>query len=168
MTRPLPESIHELTSRDESDLMVVVPWTGPAVDPETGGLGGPLPEGALIATSVGWPKDGVEEAAVKLNEDILEQLWVSEGMLAATLAIVPSCWNAARNLLVWDNKASLEAFLHSPAHLRATRVTRQMMYDWEGTSWTAERLDVLPTFDDAREHLTAVRSTTSAYASLHH
>jgi hypothetical protein len=166
-TNPIPESIQQLAACEESDLTVVLPWTGPVIDPETGGLGERLPEGALIATSVGWPKVGVDDIAVKLNDDILETLWVSEGMLAATLAISAGCWNAARNLVIWTDDDALQAFLHSPAHLRAARRTRELMYDWEGTDWTADDLDRLPDFEEARQRLNAVRGTSSAYASLH-
>ncbi|HEU5474640.1 MAG TPA: hypothetical protein VFV67_28670 [Actinophytocola sp.] len=154
----LPSSLHEFAAGDESDLQVVVPWAGPAIDPATGGLRGPLPESYLVATSVGWPKPGHEEIGPQLNKDILEELWQRDGLLAATLAVSAKSWNASRNLVLWRDKAALDGFLRSPAHLRAARRTRGLMFDWEGTHWTATARSELPTFAEARARLDAARA----------
>ncbi|MFF3847886.1 DUF3291 domain-containing protein [Streptomyces sp. NPDC002328] len=154
----LPTSLHEFAAGDESDLQIVVPWTGPAIDPETGGLREPLPGSYLVATSVGWPKPGHEEVGGQLNAAILDELWQRDGLLAATLAISPQSWNAARNLVVWRDKEALDGFLYSQAHLAAARRTKGLMYDWEGTNWTGTSATELPTFAEARARLDAVRA----------
>jgi hypothetical protein len=153
----IPTSLHEFAAGDESDLQIVVPWTGPVIDPETGGLREPLPESYLVATSVGWPKPGHEEIGAQLNAAILEDLWKRDGLLAATLAISPKSWNAARNLVLWRDKEALDAFLFSEAHLTAARRTKGLMYDWEGTHWIGTSTTQLPTFAEARARLDAVR-----------
>lgn len=162
----VPTSLQEFAACDESDLNIVVPWTGPAIDPETGTLRGPLPETYLIATSVGWPKPGHEEIGGQLNAAILEELWTRDGLIAATLAISEKCWNAARNLVLWRDEEALNGFLHSEVHLVAARQTRGLMYDWEGTNWIGTSRTELPTFADARARLDAVRGTHSAYESF--
>lgn len=165
MRRESP-SIHELAAGDESDLQTVMPWTGPYIDPETGRLREPLPESYLVATSVGWPKDGTEEIGGQLNSAILEHLWSCEGLLAATVAVSERNGNAARNLVLWRDHAALDAFLTSPVHLDAAKRTRGLMYDWEGVNWTSTDRYELPTFDEARRRLEEVRgSGPSSYAS---
>lgn len=161
----LPANLHEFAALDESDLTVVVPWTGPAVDPVTGGPRG-LPAQYLIATSVGWPKPGHEEVGGRLNAAILEELWTRDGLLAASLAISENACNAARNLVLWRDKASLDGFLHSAAHLEAARRTRHLMYDWEGTHWTGTSQTEFPTFAQSRARLDAARPAHSPYESL--
>ncbi|MFJ9033464.1 DUF3291 domain-containing protein [Streptomyces sp. NPDC102274] len=162
----LPVSLHEFAAGDESDLQVVVPWTGPAIDPATGQLREPLPESYLVATSVGWPKPGHEEIGGQLNAAILDELWKREGLLAATLAISEKSWNAARNLVLWRDKESLDGFLYSEAHLAAARRTKGLMYDWEGVNWTGTSTTELPTFAEARARLdTARASGLSAFHS---
>lgn len=164
--REVPTTLHEFAAGDESDLDIVLPWTGPAIDPETGELRAPLPEKYLVATSVGWPKPGLDELGGRLNGAILQDLWTRDGMLAATVAISANNFNAARNLVVWRDEAALKAFLHSPVHLDAARQTRDLMFDWEGANWTGTSRTELPTFAEARARLDAARASgQSPYAS---
>lgn len=159
-------TIHELAAGDESDLQTVMPWAGPYIDPETGGLREPLPESYLVATSVGWPKEGTEELGGRLNAAILEHLWEYDGLLAAAVAVSESNGNAARNLMLWRDHAALDAFLASAVHMDAARQTRGLMYDWEGTNWTSSNRYELPTFDEARRRLDEARgSGPSSYTS---
>ncbi|MET9499269.1 DUF3291 domain-containing protein [Streptomyces sp. NPDC006552] len=154
----IPKSLHEFAAGDESDLQIVVPWTGPAIDPETGALREPLPDSYLVATSVGWPKPGNEEIGGELNAAILTELWQRDGLLAATLAISQQSWNAARNLVLWRDKEALDGFLYSEAHLAAARRTKGLMFDWEGTNWTGTSTTELPTFAESRDRLDAARA----------
>ncbi|MGC2999210.1 DUF3291 domain-containing protein [Streptomyces sp. G35A] len=164
--RATPTTLQEFAAGDESDLQIVLPWTGPAVDPETGGLREPLPEQYLIATSVGWPKPGLDELGGRLNGAILKELWTREGLLAASVAVSPNNFNASRNLVVWRDEKALKGFLHSPVHLDAARQTRGLMFDWEGTNWTGTDRTTLPTFAESRARLDAVRASgESPYAS---
>lgn len=161
-----PTTLAELTTCDESDLEIVLPWTGPVIGAD--GRCDPtlLPDSFYCATSSGWPKDGVEDEAVAFNQAILETIFRSDGMLATTVAISASCWNVARNLVVWRDPDALHAFLQSPAHLAAARRTKALMYDWEGTGWVSSRDAGLPDFAQARAHLDAARGTTSPYKSF--
>jgi quinol monooxygenase YgiN len=154
---PLPTTLEGFASCDECDLDVVVPWTGPAIDPETNELAGPLPEGYLVATSGGWPRPGVEQIATDLNHVLLQQLWVSPGLLGATFAISPRCWNSSRALSVWTDDASLERFLKSDKHREAVRKTNGLAYAWEGARWTRADRESLPTWDEVRTQLAARR-----------
>ncbi len=163
-TRPM--SLAELTSCDESDLEIVLPWTGPVIGANGELAPELLPETFYCATSCGWPKEGVEEEATAYNEAILEGLFRTEGMLATTVAVSASCWNVARNLVVWRDPSALRGFLQSPTHLAAARHTKELMYDWEGTGWVSSRADGLPDFPQARARLDAARGTSSPYASF--
>ncbi|MET9888045.1 DUF3291 domain-containing protein [Streptomyces sp. NPDC006430] len=164
--REIPTTLHEFAAGDESDLNIVLPWTGPAIDPETGELRAPLPEEYLVATSVGWPKPGREELGGQLNGAILQELWTRDGLLAATVAVSENNFNAARNLVLWRDKEALMAFLRSPVHMDAARQTRGLMFDWEGANWTGTSRTELPTFAEARARLDAARGAgESPYAS---
>ncbi|MBQ1076235.1 hypothetical protein KBX06_24200 [Micromonospora sp. C31] len=154
---PLPTTLEGFASCDEYDLESVVPWTGPAIDPETGGLRGPLPERYVVATSGGWPRPGVEEIATALNAVLLEQLWRCEGLLAATFAISARCWNSSRALSLWTDEESLEVFLDSPKHQEAVRRTRHLAYAWEGGRWYRTDRHTLPGWDEVRAELAARR-----------
>ncbi|MFI6153786.1 antibiotic biosynthesis monooxygenase family protein [Kitasatospora sp. NPDC051170] len=164
--RPLPTSLHGFAAGDESDLNVVAPWAGPAVDEATGLLREPIRGKHLIATSVGWPKPGHEPAAIELNQAILAELYVRPGLLAVTLAISEESWNSTRSLSIWQDEQALLGFLTSTPHLAAARRVKELMYDWEGTNWEVEETSVLPTFDEARARLDAVRGPVSPYESL--
>ncbi|WP_156754859.1 hypothetical protein [Actinokineospora pegani] len=157
VTPPLPTTLEGFAACDESDLDVVVPWTGPAIDPETGGLAGPLPEGYLVATSGGWPRPGVEQIATELNHVLLQELWASSGLLAATFGISARCWNSSRALSVWTDDESLQRFLTSDKHLEAVRKTRNLAYAWEGARWTRADRHTLPDWDEVRAELAARR-----------
>lgn len=163
--RPLPTTLQGFAEGDESDLEVVAPWTGPAIDPDTGTLREPLLGPHLIATSVGWPKPGHEPVAIELNEAILAELYVRPGLLAVTLAVSQQSWNSTRSLTIWEDEQALEGFLFSAAHLAAARRVKELMFDWEGARWTATETTELPDFDEARRRLDAVRPRTSPYES---
>lgn len=156
-TLPLPTTLEGFASCDECDLDTVVPWTGPAIDPTTGGLRGPLPERYVVATSGGWPRPGVEEIATELNGVLLEQLWRSEGLLAATFAISARCWNSSRALSLWTDEESLQVFLDSEKHQEAVRRTRNLAYAWEGGRWYGTDRHALPTWEQIRAELAARR-----------
>ncbi len=166
MSAGRPTSLAELTRSDEADLEIVIPWMGPAIradgslDPDV------LPETFCVATSAGWPKDDVAEEATALNAEILADLMQLDGMLATCVAVSPGNWNVARNLMVWRDATALKHFLNTPAHLKAAKRTRALMYDWESTSWVSTRKAGLPDFAEARARLTAVRQETSPYASF--
>ncbi|MDK0524614.1 hypothetical protein [Streptomyces sp. ML-6] len=155
-TRPVPTTIEEFAACDESDLEIMVPWTGPAIDPETGGLKGPLPDSYVVATSGGWPKPGAIEIATELNRVLLEELWKREGLLAATFAISQKCWMSSRALAVWTDEEALMGFLQSEGHMNAVRRTKELAYGWEGTRWVSSS-PTLPTFDEVRARLARQR-----------
>ncbi|MFB7853371.1 DUF3291 domain-containing protein [Streptomyces sp. NPDC002466] len=156
-TRPIPQSLHEFASGDESDLNVVAPWTGPVVDPETGRLREPIRGHHLVATSVGWPKPGHEPVAIELNQGILEELYVRPGLLAVCLGISEKNFSSTRSLSIWENEEALKGFLMSKPHLAAARRVRELMFDWEGANWECTETTELPTFEEARARLDAIR-----------
>jgi hypothetical protein len=154
--RPVPTSVEELAACDEADLEIVVPWTGPAIDPATNALKEPLPHTYVVATSGGWPRPGAIEVATELNHVLLEELWRCEGLLAATFAISQKCWMSSRALAVWTDDESLQRFLTSEGHMNAVRKTKNLAYAWEGTRWVSSS-PVLPTFDEVRARLAEQR-----------
>ncbi|MFI0982689.1 hypothetical protein ACH4SP_37475 [Streptomyces sp. NPDC021093] len=154
--RPVPTTLEEFAACDESDLEIVVPWTGPAIDPGTGAPAAPLPDSYVVATSGGWPKPGAIEIATDLNRVLLDELWQREGLLAATFAISQKCWMSSRALAIWTDEEALQGFLGSEAHMNAVRRTRKLAYGWEGARWESSS-PTLPTFDEVRARLAQQR-----------
>lgn len=162
---PVPDSLAGFAACAETDLTVVAPWAGPAIDEETGLLREALTEPHLIATSVGWPKPGHEPAAIAFNEGILKELYVRDGLLAVCLAWSERCWNSTRSLSIWRDEAALRGFLKSAPHIAAARHVRELMFDWEGTHWQSSHTADLPTFEQARARLDEVRPAQSPFRS---
>jgi quinol monooxygenase YgiN len=156
--RPVPTTLAEFAACPENDLEIVAAWTGPAIDEATGRLREPLRTPHVIATSSGWPRPGCEEAAIELNEAILKELYVRDGLLAVTLAISQECWGSTRSLSIWRDEAALEGFVRCAPHMKAVRRTQELMFQWQGTQWESHETVELPTFADARARLAAVRS----------
>ncbi|RST18376.1 hypothetical protein E2C00_33550 [Streptomyces sp. WAC05374] len=155
-SRPVPTTVEEFAACDESDLEIMVPWTGPGIDPETGALRAPLPDTYVVATSGGWPKPNAMEVATELNRVLLEELWGREGLIAATFAISQKCWMSSRALAVWEDEDALTGFLQSEGHMNAVRKTKNLAYAWEGTRWVSHS-PTLPTFDEVRARLAQQR-----------
>ena len=106
------------------------------------------------------------EEATALNAGILATIMQLDGMLATSVAISPSNYDVARNLVVWRDASALKRFLDTPAHRAAAERTRDLMFDWEGVGWVSTRDAGLPTFAEARARLDAARPTASPWASF--
>jgi hypothetical protein len=157
IVRPVPTTLEGFAACDESDLEALIPWAGPAIDPETALPRGPLPVPHVVATSGGWPKPGAEEIAGQINEVLIDYLWQRKGLLGATFAWSKKCWNSSRALSIWKDEDSLQEFLRSKPHMDAVRRTKDLAYAWEGIRWTSHSATELPTFDEVRARLAAQR-----------
>jgi heme-degrading monooxygenase HmoA len=120
----------------------------------------------VTAALGGWPKPGYEPVAVKLNEVILKELYVRPGLLAVFLAISVNDFNSTRSLSIWEDQAALRGFMKSKPHFAGTRRGKELIFDWEGTRWECEETTELPTFEESRTPLDAVRGPEpSGFAS---
>ncbi|MER5466863.1 hypothetical protein ABT010_40895 [Streptomyces sp. NPDC002668] len=155
--RVRPTTLEEYASGDESDLNVVLGWLGPAIDPETGGLAGPLPDTYIVAESNGWPKPEGEPVAAAINEVLLEDLWKRPGLLGAVFAVSEQNWHSGRALSIWTDEEALNGFLSSEGHRDAVRRMRDIAFEWEGIRWVSTSRE-LPTFDEVRVRLAAQRA----------
>ncbi|MFF5449573.1 DUF3291 domain-containing protein [Streptomyces sp. NPDC012888] len=153
----LPTTLAGFADCDETDLTVVVPWTGPAIDPETGLLRGPLPDRYLISASSGWPKPDAEETTADMIQVLIREGRQKYGMLAATFAYSERCWHSAKGLSLWRDEESMRAFVQSADHVVAMRKTMKVMYAWESTHWVATDTARLPTFAEGKARLSEVR-----------
>ncbi|MGW0738204.1 hypothetical protein [Streptomyces sp. NPDC002851] len=157
----VPTTLEEFADCDETDLQVVVPWMGPAIDPDTGSLSGPLPGRYLISASSGWPKPDAEETTADMIQVLVQEGWKHYGMLAATFAYSERCWNSAKGLSLWRDEESMRAFVRSDEHMVAMRKTMKVMYAWESTHWVATDTLHLPTFAEGKVKLAEARKDRS-------
>ncbi|WP_437621822.1 hypothetical protein [Sorangium sp. So ce1151] len=154
---PPKRSVEELASCDESDFLNDMPWSGTAIDPETGELKGPLPAGYMIATTVGWP---MPEHRQEMIQETIESIGVAftyPGILAASFGNSVRC-GSGRSISIWSDSASMVGWASSKDHRDYVPLVVTHTYGWETTHWAGTELERLPTFDEAREHLDAARA----------
>ena len=148
--------IDELASCDEADLEIL-PFMGPAFDPETGELLAPLPQPHVVATTVGWVASPEEwELVGPQTMSAMEDVFQREGLLGASFGMSSEC-GAARTITLWRDEAALMAFVLGDAHAAAIQNGLQHTIGWETTHWSETTSDEPPTWDLVRTKLDQAR-----------
>jgi hypothetical protein len=151
-----PVDVGELAACPEDDIMIL-PWAGPAFDQATGELVAPLPLPHIVATTAGWPKaDGWELLNMQSNV-VIGDVFAREGLLGATFGISMAC-GSARTITLWQDEASMMAFVVGEAHSTAIATALPSTRAWETTTWSEATDDQPPTWDRVRDELDAVRA----------
>ncbi|AKF08469.1 antibiotic biosynthesis monooxygenase family protein [Sandaracinus amylolyticus] len=133
----------------EDDLESAFGLVGPGVDPETGELAPPGPEGYIVSSTYGAAQPTAEAQARfgELIGDIVPELMNNPGVVAFELRSSASC-GTGRTLAIWRDAASMYAFVASAPHATAMaeaadvtmpgfRTTHWMADDLADASWTA-------------------------------
>jgi hypothetical protein len=151
-----PPSVDELASCEEADLQVL-PFMGPAFDPRTGELVMPLPQPHVVATTAGWVASQEDwQMADPLTTGAMEDVFQREGLLGASFGISVEC-GASRTITLWQDEASMMAFVLGDAHMAAMQDGLQYTIGWETTRWTEMTSDQPATWDVVREKLDQAR-----------
>ncbi|PRH81122.1 hypothetical protein C6N75_00380 [Streptomyces solincola] len=158
--RERPATADGYAEGDEPDLRVVYGWVGPYFD-EDGKLNRELPKTYVVAESNGWPKPEHEPEAAELNGIVLNEFFGYPGLIGGVFAVSEYNWNSSRALTVWEDEASLEAFLANDNHVHAVNRMNTLAYAWEGVRWTTGDR-ALPTFEEVRVRLAAKRAARRA------
>lgn len=149
--------VDALASCVETDLEVI-PFIGPAFDPETGALLEPLPTPHIVATTAGWPLEGAEHwsALEKYTTYVIMRMFPTDGLLGASFSTSEVC-GSARTLSVWRDEASLQKFVYSSPHAEVIADGLEHNKAWETTHWTETSSTAAPTWEAGRAALDAVR-----------
>jgi hypothetical protein len=150
------EVIAELASCDESDMVADLPWSGSAIDPQTGKLKEPLPDGFVIASTVGWP---TEEGKLEIQKNTISAIGVAftyPTLLAAQFGTSQRC-GAGRSLQIWRDEAAMVEYVLSDNHQSVAPLARTHTKGWETTHWSGNSAEELPTWADSRARLDAAR-----------
>jgi hypothetical protein len=145
----LEQRIDKLSSCTPTDLEVLVPWTGPAFDPETGALLEPLPEGHVEAVVNGWAIRTDEALAVRIEyaTQALDDLFAREGLLAFQSVESVEC-DIAFSHSLWKDEASMIAFVVGEAHASAMSQASKMHHAVAGAHWVAPMRTEPPTWQE--------------------
>lgn len=151
-----PVDVGELADCAEDDIMIL-PWAGPAFDQATGELIAPLPLPHVVATTAGWPKDDGWDLLQMQTNVVIADVFAREGLLGASFGISMAC-GSARTITLWQDEASMMAFVVGEAHSTAIATALPATRAWETTHWSEATDDQPPTWDRARAELDAVRA----------
>ncbi len=127
----------------ESDLESAFGLIGPGVDPETGALAEPGPDGYVVSSTYGQqlPTAAAGTRFQELMGDIIPELMGNPGLVALDLQTSASC-GSGRTLAVWRDVGSMYAFVASTPHTTAMNEVYDVTRDgFVVTHWTATNAD---------------------------
>lgn len=143
----LAERVEALGACTPTDLTMILPWTGPAFDPETGELRAPLPDGYVEAVVNGWVRTDDRAVALRLEHGAAtaDDVFGREGLLGFQGYESTEC-NIAASHTLWRDEASMYAFVTGEAHARAMADTHQMHHVGAGAHWRGAARSTAPTW----------------------
>lgn len=145
----LAERIEILADCTPTDLEVLVPWTGPAFDPATGALRGPLPAGHVEAVANGWADRSEEATALRVEQATLavNDLFTHEGLLGFEAVESVECDIAISHSL-WRDEAAMYGFVTGPVHAKAMALASRMHHEIAAAHWLGEARSEPPTWQE--------------------
>lgn len=150
-----PDVFAEHAACDETDF-APTPFLGPGFDPETGEALAPLEPPYVVAATVGWvtgiPEDG--EALGMHSGLVSEDIFNHDGLIGVAFGGSEVC-GSARTLSIWEDEASMWAFVFGEIHGEAMSLVPDRVAAWGTTHWTEMESDAPPSFDDAHQRIVA-------------
>ena len=152
--RTLPEMIDNFETCVPKDLAVVVPWSGPAFDPETGELLEPLPEGHLLAAVQGWRKFDEENTMIRVEQgqEIVADLLTRPGFLGFMIVESTEC-DTSTSVSMWADEKSMLDFVLGPYHAEAMGMSSETLWGCAGAHWQGESFDRGATWEEVKARL---------------
>lgn len=150
-----PVDVGVLASCPEDDLLVL-PFAGPAFDPDTGELVEPLPLPHVVATTAGWHQQTDNDVLEMHTMLAIDDVFQRDGLLGATFGVSEAC-DSARTITLWRDEAAMMEFVLGDVHAAAMAAGASEVLAWETTRWTESTSDAPPTWERARQQLDDVR-----------
>ncbi|NUP05677.1 MAG: hypothetical protein HOW73_06410 [Polyangiaceae bacterium] len=145
----MSERIDALETCTPTDLVRILPWTGPAFDPATGELIEPLPEGHVEAVVNGWSRQ--DEEALALRKEHGEKTFVDvfsrDGLLGFESVESVECGIAISHTL-WRDETAMFNFVGGEAHAAAMADADKIHEATAGAHWKSPARAVAPTWEE--------------------
>ena len=150
----LAERIEALAGCTPSDLVVLLPWEGPAFDPATSTLLEPLPAGHIEAVATGWRIYEREATELRLEQGALvaADVFTRDGLLGFEGVESVQC-DISMSHTLWRDEASMMAFVTATPHATAMANGRKMHHAFAGAHWTGEARAVAPTWKEGVDRM---------------
>lgn len=152
----LDERLVALADCTPTDLVVLIPWTGPAFDPATGALREPLPAGHVEAVVTGWRdhSDAATQLRLEFGQRVAEDVFTRDGLLGFQGIDSVEC-DLGMSHTLWRDEASMFAFVASAPHATAMSRAAEMHHATAGAHWTAEARALAPTWKQGLDRMIA-------------
>jgi hypothetical protein len=149
---PMPsmqQRLQKLAACTPTDLVVLLPWTGPAFDPASGALLAPLPAGHLEAVAQGWRNYGKAATELRHQEGarVAQDVFTHPGLLGFQSVESQECDISISHTL-WRDEASMWAFVTGPSHVSAMTRAHEMHHAVAGAHWSGDRRTTPPTWKE--------------------
>lgn len=144
----LEQRMQKLAACTPTDLVTLLPWTGPAFG-DDGTLLAPLPAGHVEAVVNGWPKHDAQ--AIQLREMhgtvAAADVFTRPGLLGFQAFDSMEC-DISMSHTLWQDQVSMLAFVTGPAHVTAMSMAPQMHHATGGAHWSSPARTVAPTWKE--------------------
>ncbi len=130
------------------------PLVGPGYDPAMGGLVDPQETYIVSATQI-LVRPEKQQEFFEVASAVAAELDQSEGMVAYSLAIEPTC-GFSRTISVYRSQEAMIGFVASEAHSMAMERSNELGITGKVTHWEMSADEFPPTWDHAREHLAEI------------
>lgn len=151
----LEQRMQKLGVCTPTDLVTLLPWTGPAFG-DDGNLLAPLPAGHVEAVVNGWAKHDAQ--AIQLREMhgtvAAADVFTRPGLLGFQGFESVEC-DISMSHSLWQDQASMLAFVTGPAHVTAMSMAPQMHHATGGAHWSSPARTVAPTWKEGIARLVA-------------
>ena len=152
----LEERLDGIADCVPGDLEVLLPWTGPAFDPDTHELLAPLPDGYVEAAVTGWRlrSEEADQLRVEHGQIVAADVFTREGLLGFQGVQSDEC-DIAMSHTLWKDEASMFAFVAGKPHATAMSLAAKMHRASAGAHWTGAARADAPTWQEGVDRLVA-------------
>lgn len=156
----LEERLDGIADCTPGDLVVLLPWTGPAFDPDTHQLLAPLPAGHVEAVVTGWRdrSDAATKLRLEHGQLVAADVFTRDGLLGFQGVESDEC-DISLSHTLWKDEASMFAFVAGGPHVTAMSLAAEIHHASAGAHWTADARTRAPTWQEGVARLvTEVRA----------
>ncbi len=124
---------------EETDLQVILPWTGPGAS--TAGELDPLNSNEYVLHAT-WlvARPGMEQEVIARSVDIVGAIRDIPGFVAASASRSERC-GYLRTIGIWESDAAMYQLLTKSEHMEAVRETTRLSSTGKTTHWTGTAAD---------------------------
>lgn len=151
----LEQRMQKLGACTPTDLVTLLPWTGPAFG-DDGKLLAPLPAGHVEAVVNGWAKHDAQATQLRQMHGMVAaaDVLTRPGLLGFEGFESVEC-DISMSHTLWQDEASMLAFVGGPAHVAAMSMAPQMHHATAGAHWSSPARTVAPTWKEGIARLVA-------------